>query len=112
MDPYTMLKAIAKLGGHISIVTASARGCYILYKDSPYAVSAFPGTQVKDLTGAGDVFIAGWLSYYLKEQDPVTACKYGNAASSVNVETLGPQGFANFSLASRRAKSIEISKIK
>ena len=112
MDPPSMLKTISMLGCHIAIVTAGASGCYVLYKNIPYSVSAYPGTQVKDLTGAGDVFISGFLSSYLRDHDPLTACKYGNAASSVIVETLGPEEFPSYSLISTRAKSIEISQIK
>ena len=66
------------------IVTLSERGC--IYKDKTYPVES---VEVKDLAGAGDTFLTGFVSDYLKNNDVVSAINKGNEYASIVVQHRG-----------------------
>jgi ribokinase len=49
--------------------------------------------DAKDLTGAGDVFGAAFLSKYLDNRDAVKSAKFASAAAGLKIRYKGPIGF-------------------
>lgn len=45
--------------------------------------------QVYDVTGAGDVFLAGFVAHYLEHRDLVLAAEFANQCAGISVEQLG-----------------------
>jgi len=66
------------------IVTLSEKGC--VYKGKPYPVES---VEVKDLAGAGDTFLTGFVSDYLKTNDVQSAIDRGNEYASIVVQHRG-----------------------
>ena len=56
----TGAKALQK-DARLAVVTRSEKGCVVIGKDGMTAVPAAPIEQVADVTGAGDLFAAGFL---------------------------------------------------
>ena len=50
--------------------------------------------KVIDTTAAGDCFTAALAAEYLRSRDILEACRRGNAAGALAVQTLGAQGSA------------------
>jgi sugar/nucleoside kinase (ribokinase family) len=86
------LEELGKMGPEIAIATQGAAGCAILYKEG---FSEVEGTKVdvKDLTGAGDVFGAAFLSRYLDTGKPVDSAKFASVAAGMKIRYKGPTGF-------------------
>src|SRR5581483_5185302 len=57
----------------LAVVTRSEKGCVVVSRAGMEAVSAVPVQQVVDLTGAGDLFAAGFLVGLAREKDYRTA---------------------------------------
>ncbi len=77
----------------IIVTTVGCRGCLVYEKrgDSivEHCVLATPPAQVKDATGAGDSFIAGFM-YGLLRGHPVEVCaQYGSTTATFVIEEVG-----------------------
>ena len=66
------------------IVTLSERGC--IYEGRPYPVES---VEVKDLAGAGDTFLTGFVSEYLKSNNIADAISKGNEYATTIVQYKG-----------------------
>ena len=66
------------------IVTIGSRGCK--YKNKVYPV---PEVSVKDVSGAGDTFLAALVVAYLKKNDIKSAIKFANKCSTKVVQKRG-----------------------
>lgn len=66
------------------IVTLSEKGCR--YKDSTYPVEK---VEIKDLTGAGDTFLAAFVSEYLKTKDVEKSIVFANECATEVVQLKG-----------------------
>lgn len=66
------------------IHTKGENGC--MFQDTIYPVKK---VEVKDLSGAGDTFMAGLVFKYLKTQDIVTAIKFANKCAEKAVQHRG-----------------------
>jgi len=67
-------------------------GCYFASGDGErFSLPAMPA-EVVDTTGAGDNFMAGFISGILRGFDPYTCCKLGAAAGAICVGEVGPCG--------------------
>jgi len=49
------------------------------------------GAETADPTGAGDVFLGGFMIEFLRGEDPLWCASVGTAVASCIVETLGPR---------------------
>ena len=77
---HTLTKAMgAKL-----ICTKGHNGC--VYKETVYPV---PGVLIKDVSGAGDTFLAGLVYSYMHNCDMDKAIKFANACSTIAVQSRG-----------------------
>ena len=79
------LRADARL----AVVTRSEKGCVVLDKDGLTAVSAAPVEQVADVTGAGDLFAAGFLVGLARGKDHKTAAHLGGLAAADVIQHIG-----------------------
>ncbi len=87
-----LLKDLIEMGPEIAILTLGGEGCKIVSGGEITKIESLD-VKAEDLTGAGDVFGAAFLSNYLRTNDSVGAAKYANAAAGLKVEYKGPTGF-------------------
>ena len=66
------------------IVTIGSKGCK--YKNKIYSV---PEVSVKDVSGAGDTFLAGLVTNYLKHNNIEQAIKFANECATIVVQKRG-----------------------
>jgi sugar/nucleoside kinase (ribokinase family) len=73
----------------LAVVTRSAKGCIVVSSDGLEAVNAVPVEQVADVTGAGDLFAAGFLVGLARGQDHRTAARLGALAAAEVIQHIG-----------------------
>ena len=87
-NPWKSMEKIRNSGPEIVVATQGGEGALMLAEEDCYSIPAFP-THPVDPTGAGDVFIGGFLSQYLRDQDVVWSASIGAALASLLIETQG-----------------------
>jgi sugar/nucleoside kinase (ribokinase family) len=75
------------------IVTKGVNGAVLQVENKTYHIPAAKPRRVVDTTGAGDVFMGGFLAEYIRGKDPVWSACVGSASASFVIEELGPAGF-------------------
>ena len=106
------IKAIHDVGVETVIVTMGVNGSVLSVEGAQYKIAACPSQVFVDPTGAGDVFIGGFLTEYLREKESVWCACVGSAAASVVVEGLGPTYFGKKEEIYRRAKTLYEKELK
>jgi len=83
--------AIARYAGKVPtlIVTRSEKGAIAIHDGTRHEVDAAPVARVIDTTGAGDLFAAGFLTGYVRGEDPTTCLKLGAAAAAEVISHYG-----------------------
>ena len=79
------LRADAKL----AVVTRSEKGCVVVTRKEVEAVQAMPIDSVVDVTGAGDLFAAGFLTGLARGKDHRTAARLGALAAAEVIQHIG-----------------------
>ncbi len=79
------LRNDAKLG----VVTRSEKGCVVLAPSGDIAVPAEPVKKVVDVTGAGDLFAAGFLVGLARGRDHRTAARLGALCAAEVIQHVG-----------------------
>lgn len=79
------LQADAKL----AVVTRSEKGCMVVSREELAAVKAMPIEKVVDVTGAGDLFAAGFLVGHSRGKDHRTAAQLGALAAAEVIQHVG-----------------------
>lgn len=87
------IKAIHDVGVETVIVTNGAKGSILSVEGAHYNIAACPSEVVVDPTGAGDVFIGGFLTEYIRGKESLWCAYVGSAAASFVVEGIGPTFF-------------------
>ncbi|NBC95459.1 MAG: sugar kinase [Deinococcus-Thermus bacterium] len=85
-------------GAELVVLKRGADGCTLFGPAGPETGIEVPGfaTQVRDPTGAGDVFAAGLAVALVEGAEPADAAAFANAAASATIGTLGPmEGLAD-----------------
>jgi sugar/nucleoside kinase (ribokinase family) len=90
-EPKIGLRKIIESGPEVAIATMGRRGALIATKEKRYAIPAFDVAKVVDTTGAGDVFIGGFLSAYVDGENPLWCSSLGSSMASFLVQTIGPE---------------------
>jgi D-beta-D-heptose 7-phosphate kinase/D-beta-D-heptose 1-phosphate adenosyltransferase len=67
-----------------SIVKCGAAGCSVDGKDVPTL-----NVPVRDVTGAGDVFLAAFVRHYLEQKGLIQAARYANRIAGLSVQHVG-----------------------
>ncbi|MBT5690450.1 MAG: sugar kinase [Opitutae bacterium] len=84
-------KKLLELGTEAAIIKKGEHGAYLFHPDGLFALPAYPVTELRDPTGAGDSFSGGLLGYLAAHDDTSfkTICKamvYATATASMTVE--------------------------
>jgi sugar/nucleoside kinase (ribokinase family) len=87
-------KAIAQ-DCRIAVLTRSEKGCVILANGNMMSVPAHPVEKVVDLTGAGDLFAAGFLYGITNGRDYTAAAKLGALAAAEVISHVGARPSVN-----------------
>ena len=87
----------------LAAVTRSEKGCVIISPVAVEAVAAEPVEQVADVTGAGDLFAAGFLVGLARGKDHRTAARLGAMAAAEVIQHIGAR--PTVSLQARAAES-------
>ena len=106
------IRAVHDLGPEIVIATMGAQGSLLSVKGKIFPVPACKSKRVVDPTGAGDVFIGGFLAEYIRQKDPLWCACVGSAAASLVVEDVGTTFFGEKAEIYRRASVIYEKEIK
>jgi sugar/nucleoside kinase (ribokinase family) len=90
MDGLGAVRRLKALGCAIAIVTLAEAGSLIDDGKRQYVVPAY-ATDVRDSTGAGDTYMAGFIHGYLRDPDDLYAAGcVGAATASIWIEHTGP----------------------
>jgi sugar/nucleoside kinase (ribokinase family) len=73
----------------LAVVTRSEKGCVVVSRDGVEAVQAMPIERVVDVTGAGDLFAAGFLVGHSHGKDHRTAARMGALAAAEVIQHIG-----------------------
>jgi sugar/nucleoside kinase (ribokinase family) len=73
----------------LAVVTRSEKGCVVVTRDKAEAVQAMPIERVVDVTGAGDLFAAGFLVGLARGKDHRTAARLGALAAAEVIQHIG-----------------------
>ena len=106
------IKAIHDFGVETVIVTMGAKGSVLSVEGAQYNIAACPSQVLVDPTGAGDVFMGGFLTEYLRQKESMWCACVGSAAASVVVEGIGPTYFGKKEEIYSRAKVLYEKELK
>jgi sugar/nucleoside kinase (ribokinase family) len=106
------IRAMHDFGVETVIVTMGAKGSVLSVEGAQYNVAACPSKVLVDPTGAGDVFIGGFLIEYLRQKESLWCAAVGSAAASLVVEGLGPTYFGEKEEIYQRATSLYEKELK
>ncbi len=84
----TGAKALQK-HAKLAVVTRSEKGCVVVSRNGLEPVQAMPVEQVVDVTGAGDLFAAGFLVGLARGKDHRTAARLGALAAAEVIQHVG-----------------------
>lgn len=87
-DPRRAAHALLDHGVRMAVVKLGRLGCGIYTRDTEVRCPAFDVT-VKDTTGAGDCFVAGFLGAQLRGATLEQAGQFANAVGALNVQRIG-----------------------
>jgi adenosine kinase len=73
----------------LAVVTRSEKGCVVVSRNGFEVVNAAPVSQVVDVTGAGDLFAAGFLVGLARGQDYRDAARLGVLAAAEVIQHVG-----------------------
>ena len=73
----------------LAVVTRSEKGCVVIAHEGAIAVPAAPIERVADVTGAGDLFAAGFLTGLARGKDHRTAAQLGALAAAEVIQHIG-----------------------
>ncbi|RLG14104.1 MAG: sugar kinase [Candidatus Nanohalarchaeota archaeon] len=94
---WNLIKAgliLQKMGPELVLIKKGENGTIIFYRNNYFIAPAYPTTNTKDPTGAGDSFAGGFLSYLAKNKtinfgSIKKATVWGNMIASFTVEGFG-----------------------
>jgi sugar/nucleoside kinase (ribokinase family) len=106
------MEAIHDFGVETVIVTMGTKGSVLSVEGAQYNIAACPSQVLVDPTGAGDVFIGGFLTEYLRQKESIWCACVGSAAASLVVEGIGPTFFGKKEAIMQRAKILYEKELK
>jgi sugar/nucleoside kinase (ribokinase family) len=106
------IKAIHDVGVETVIVTLGGKGSVLSVEGAQYNIAACPSQVVVDPTGAGDVFMGGFLTEYLRQKESLWCACVGSAAASMVVEGIGPTCLGKKEEIYQRAKTLYEKELK
>jgi sugar/nucleoside kinase (ribokinase family) len=111
-DINAAINAIHDFGVKTVIVTLGAKGAVLSVEKTVYNIPPFSSRVLVDPTGAGDAFIGGFLTEYIRQKDALWCACVGSAAASLVIEGIGPTFFGEKEEIYQRARSLYEKEIK
>ena len=90
-DYAKMAEAFRRLGVRNVVIKAGAEGCYVSGQEGAFHLPALP-VEVVDSTGAGDNFVAGFLSGVLRGESLRACAERGRARAAECISRMGASG--------------------
>ena len=106
------IEAIHDFGVETVIVTMGTKGSVLSVEGAQFNIAACPSQVLVDPTGAGDAFIGGFLTEYLRQKESIWCACVGSAAASLVVEGIGPTYFGKKEEICLRAKTLYEKELK
>ena len=79
----------AKKLNKLIVVTRSEKGCLAIHKGQVFKCESRKNLKLVDLTGAGDLFAAGFLNGYIKNKDILSCLEEGTNLASEVIQIIG-----------------------
>lgn len=95
--PLAAWREIRELGPSVFILKKASQGIEIFQEGRRTLVSAVPGINAIDPTGAGDSFLGALLSALARDDDLIQATVWGCAVASFSIERFGIEGILSAS---------------
>jgi len=111
-DLNSAIRAIHDFGVKTVIVTLGAKGAVLSVEKTLYNIPPCSSRVFVDPTGAGDAFIGGFLTEYIRQKDSLWCACVGSAAASLVIEGIGPTFFGEKEEIYQRARSVYEKEIK
>jgi len=111
-DLSSATNAIHDFGVETVIVTLGAKGAVLSVEKTVYNIPPCSSRVFVDPTGAGDAFIGGFLTEYIRQKDSLWCACVGSAAASLVIEGIGPTFFGEKDEIYERARSVYEKEIK
>jgi sugar/nucleoside kinase (ribokinase family) len=111
-DINAAINTIHDFGVKTVIVTLGAKGAVLSVEKTVYNIPACISRVLVDPTGAGDAFIGGFLTEYIRQKDAFWCACVGSAAASLVIEGIGPTFFGEKEEIYQRARSVYEKEIK
>jgi len=88
-DPYENAKILVENGVKNAVIKLGSKGCLIKCQNEEILVPSYKVKEVKDTTGAGDSFVAGFIHSIAENKSLFDSGKFANCVASFVVETVG-----------------------
>jgi len=111
-DINAAINAVHDFGVKTVIVTLGAKGAVLSVEKTVYNIPPCNSRVLVDPTGAGDAFIGGFLTEYIRQKDSLWCACVGSAAASLVIEGIGPTFFGEKEEIYQRARSLYEKEIK
>ena len=111
-DLSAAVNAVHDFGVETVIVTLGAKGAVLSVEKTLYKIPSCTFRVFVDPTGAGDAFIGGFLTEYIRQKDSLWCACVGSAAASLVIEGIGPTFFGEKEEIYERARSVYEKEIK
>ena len=82
------VERLRQCGCPVIVQTAGEEGCWVFHSEGEFHAPAYP-TAVRDTTGAGDAFAAGFLFGWLRAKPLETCARWGNWTASRVIQAAG-----------------------
>ncbi len=86
---FAVATLVLQKDARLAIVTRSEKGCVVVTPEEVHAVPAARVEQVVDVTGAGDLFAAGFLTGLARGKDHRSAAQLGALAAAEVIQHIG-----------------------
>ena len=106
------IKTLHDFGVKTVIVTLGSQGAVLSVEKTVYNIPPCNSRVIVDPTGAGDAFIGGFLTEYIRQKDSFWCACVGSAAASLVIEGVGPTFFGEKEEIYQRARSVYEKEIK
>ena len=90
---YELINFVKQFNVEIIVITRGEKSAILSLEDKIYKQNPHP-TELKDTMGAGDSFIAGFLSSFEKDRDPKKALNKGASSAAITCSHYGAIGYA------------------
>jgi sugar/nucleoside kinase (ribokinase family) len=88
------MKAISR-DCRVAVLTRSEKGCIVVRGEEAHVCPAYPVSQVVDVTGAGDLFAAGFLYGITHGRSLPEAARLGSLAAAEVIAHIGARPAIN-----------------